>query len=386
MKICYVANAIEFPYKGGPTSGGVTHVFEVACGYRKAGHEVSLLCRRMPGQDIDEVVDGIPVHRIFTCLSAEPGTDGVLRQALRAPAYFRKLAAESAELVRFLRRGRYDIVYERSSVSTRFRCLMYRALGVPFVLEVNDYADRLSLALARNVIVPNRSVLPQWVQSKTVELPWGANTDAFRPDIDGAEVRKRYGIDNGKRIVTIVCSGVPWHGLDQFIEAADMVTRKNPGTVFMVVGGGAHIADYMRKAGSLVTGSRCVFTGPISYPEIPKFVAAADITVAPYNSLLNRDSRTRALFASPLKVFEYMASGKPVIVSRIGNRNGVIDDMKTGIVVAEDSPDELAGAIMRLLDDAGLRKALGANARCVAEEKYSWQGHVARLVSVLSEK
>lgn len=385
MKICYIANGIELPYRNGLGSGGSTHVYEIAKGLHKLGHNVNLVCRRSPGQSIKENFDGIIIYRMFRSsgsLYLKLRKNKLLWGIVKVPYYVLKLVIEVISLALFLKRNSCEIVYERSSASTKIRSLLYFIFRLPLILEVNDYCDYISIKMAKAIITPNKIVLPLFVQHKTKELPWGANIEIFRPNIDGKEIRRFYNLEE-KKVALIVCSGLAWHGLGELIDAAKLVTEEIDNVVFMVVGGGSHLIEYEKKIQAKGLKDKFVFIGSVDYSQVPMFISAADITLAPYNSLLNQHDRQRALYASPLKVFEYMACAKPVIITHVGNKSNIIENLKTGIVIKEDSPEDLADAILYLFKNKDLRDYLGKNAREVVEHNFSWQSHVEELNKIL---
>jgi starch synthase len=381
MKICYVANYIQIPYYGGKGSGGTTHTYEVAKGLVERGHVVHLLCSIGLGQAKSEDIDGISVKRIFK----DPGKlyyilkDNMLIWVfLKWPYHLFKHFRESTILVLFLLRNKCDIVYERSSLGTKIHSLIYLIFGISLVVEVNDYRDRISSLVAKFIITPNKSVIFPWCRKKVKELPWGANIKIFRPGLMTSELKHKYAVGD-KKIVLIVCSGIPWHGLDELIEAVRIIVPKRNDIVFMVVGGGPHFQEYEQKVSFFGLGNKFIFAGVVDYPKVPEFVNMADIAVAPYNSVLHSAGRQRELFASPLKVFEYMACAKPVIITDIANKNNIIEHMQTGIVVKTDSPKDLAGAILDLCNNEPLCFKLGMNARNVVEKRFSWESHIQEL-------
>ncbi len=384
MKICYVGNYIQIPYHGGKGSGGATHAYEVAKGLVERGHDVWLFCGIGPGQVKSENIEDIKVRRIFN----DPGkiyyilkSNIIIWQFLKWPYHAFKHLFESIGLIVFLLQNKFSLVYERSALGTKIHSLIYFILGIPLVLEVNDYQDKISSLIAKFIITPNKSVIFSTSKHKVKELSWGANIKAFRPGLNVTELKHKY-LTKDAKIVLIVCSGVRWHGLDDLISAAKIILQEQKNILFMVVGGGAHFQEYKEKVVSLAIEDKFIFTGVVDYSRIPEFINLADIAVAPYNSILSSDSTQRELFASPLKVFEYMACAKAVIITDVANKNNIIDHMQTGIVVKTDSPEDIAKAILDLYNNNSLRLELGVNARKKAEKRFSWQSHVQELENV----
>lgn len=387
MKICYVANYIQIPYQGGKGSGGATHAYEVAKGLVERGQAVYLLCGIGLGQASSENIDGIYIKRMFRV----PGKlyyvlkrNPLVWLFLRWPYHFLKHSYESVILVFFLLRNKCEIVYERSSLGTKIHSLIYWVFGINLVVEINDYQDSVSNSIAKAIITPNEAVIASRFKKKVQELSWGANTKIFFPSLAIGDLKHKYVIGD-KKIVLIVCSGIPWHGLGDLIEAAGIIIleRMRNNVVFMVVGGGSHFQEYKEKICSLGLNDKFIFTGVVDYANVPEFINMADVTVAPYNSMLHSASSHRELYACPLKVLEYMACAKPVVITKIANQNNIVEHMQTGVVIKTDSPEDLAAAILGLCDNEPLRFKLGMNARSIIENKFSWQNHVQELEKVL---
>lgn len=386
MRICYVASNIEVPCSDGNGSGGFTHTYEVATGLALKGHIVCLLCARAKSQARRSDLAGVRVYRVFN-------KHGLIYGAIRKYVllwviikvfyYGLRYLNECTKLFVFLLLNRCNIIYERSSPATRLHSVIYRCLRLPMVLEVNDYYNSGSIAHAACIITPNKHVLPEKAQYKARELSWGANIGMFKPGIDAGILRNRY-VLHEKKIAIMVSSGLAWHGLDDVLDAAGVVVKNVPNMVFIIVGGGINSASYEKRVDSLKLTNNVIFVGPVEYEDVPKYISLADMALAPYNSLLKKGFASRELFASPLKVFEYMACGKPVIITEIGNANNVIEHMKTGIVIQEDSPQAIADSILFLVNNSTFSIKLGMNARKIVVEKYSWRAHVDEVEKIFN--
>jgi glycosyltransferase involved in cell wall biosynthesis len=123
--------------------------------------------------------------------------------------------------------------------------------------------------------------------------------------------------------------------------------------------------------------------GTVPYAEMPEVVAAADIGVAPYDPARLRQLRL-GFYWSPLKIFEYMASGLPTITIPRPPLTEIVREGQEGLHTREGDPEALAAALVRLADDAALRRRLGASARQRVIERYSWARHCEQLEGVLT--
>jgi len=132
----------------------------------------------------------------------------------------------------------------------------------------------------------------------------------------------------------------------------------------MIVGGGYQETSLKQLAKGLEVGSHLVFAGAISHDIVPQYVAAADVCVACFED--NDVTRCK----SPLKIVEYLACGKAVVASRVGEVENMIADV--GVLVEPGSVESLARGICQLIDDKVVREQLGFRARQRAQAVYNW--------------
>ncbi len=119
---------------------------------------------------------------------------------------------------------------------------------------------------------------------------------------------------------------------------------------------------------------RFIFTGVVPYDRVPAYINASDVCAAPF--ILARNAK---IGLSPLKLYEYMACGKPVVASAISGVADALEASKGGISVLPENPEALAGAILKLLENKELRASMGSKGLSYVTENYSWYS-VARQV------
>ena len=118
-------------------------------------------------------------------------------------------------------------------------------------------------------------------------------------------------------------------------------------------------------------GFRGRHLGEVAYESMPEIVASADVGVAPYDP--SRLGQLRlGFYWSPLKIFEYMASGLPTVTIRRPPLTEIVREGREGLFFAPGSAEELGAALVRLADDAALRARLGRSARARVVARYSW--------------
>ena len=377
MKILYCA--IDQVVPG--TKGGSVHVRAVAEGLAALGHEVHVLAQ--PG------AGGFPPGAVGWHEMAPPLGSARLR-LLRA--------GRVASLARALRP---DVVMERYFNFGGEGVRAAEACGALSVLEVNapviDYPGspkrRLDRALlvepmrrwrdwqcrtADVIVSPSRAILPAWLpDERVVQIEWGADTERFHPGAAGVVPFER-----NPGTLTAVFAGAfrAWHGAVRLVDAIRQLRERGVGNISAVLAGDGPEAPRVRRAAEGLDG--VTFTGPVAHDAMPALLAAADIGVAPFDVAAHAPLAI-AFYWSPLKVFEYMASGLPVVAPAIDGMKRIVEDGREGLLYDPSDPMALAGALERLAD-GGLRRQLGSAARARAVSEFSWAGHCARLQEALA--
>ncbi len=168
----------------------------------------------------------------------------------------------------------------------------------------------------------------------------------------------------------------PWKGVDVFIQALARV----PDLRGLIVGGHPQESDRQRiERAAEVSGvsSRLTITGLIPPGEVRRALEPATVLVLP-----NTASAISERYTSPLKLFEYLASGRPIVASDLPAFREVLTDGETAILVRPGDAAALAGALQRLASDSALAARLGAAAIALAP-KYSWDARAARIDAAL---
>jgi glycosyltransferase involved in cell wall biosynthesis len=223
------------------------------------------------------------------------------------------------------------------------------------------------------IVTPSAAILPPATpREKIVELEWGADTVRFHPAATGPLPFVR------PRGTVAVFAGAfrNWHGavhLARALKALHGRGRTDIGAVF--IGDGPELANVRAEAQGL---QNVVFTGAVPHDRMPACLAAADIGVAPFD-LGAHKPLTLGFYWSPLKIFEYMAAGLPVVAPAADRIPHLVEGGVEGLLYQPAAPVEgLADTLERLTDPA-LRARLGAAARARVERDYSWRAHCEQL-------
>jgi glycosyltransferase involved in cell wall biosynthesis len=166
----------------------------------------------------------------------------------------------------------------------------------------------------------------------------------------------------------------PWHGLDQAIE----FLSRSAGTdcMLLVVGDGPARAGLEAQARHLGVADRVRFTGVVARDAVPLHVAAFDVALQP----------AATPYASPLKLFEYMALARAIVAPAQPNIQEVLRDGEDALLFDPRSPDALQTALARLAGDALLRERLGAGARrTLLARGYTWTRNAERVAALVEQ-
>lgn len=290
-------------------------------------------------------------------------------------------------LLALCRRAPVDLIYERYALYNVSAVVVGRLTGAPVVLEVNDtahvdrtrqgkslvmprLADRFERWIFRNatgmVVVSGYlrdQLVARGVPAERVRVtPNAVEPERFDPGrFPGETVRARFGLE-GTAVIGFAGSFTKWHGVEFLIRAFAALGQEFPASRLLLVGDGARRADAEQLARDLGIAERVVFTGKVPHADIPEYVAAMDVGVMPASNV----------FGSPMKVFEYMAMGRPPVAPRYGPLEEAVDDGENGLLFPPEDEPALTACLRRLLEDSSLREALGAAARRKVLSRHLW--------------
>ncbi|HWT09256.1 MAG TPA: glycosyltransferase, partial [Roseomonas sp.] len=293
-------------------------------------------------------------------------------------------------LARAAREFRPDALYERANLFYLAGALLAWRHGLPFLLEVNSPLAQERAAFGRlrlrrlarwaentvwrsaDRVLPVTAVLADLVAAAGVArdritvVPNGIDLAAFPEGLDNRPAGR------AEVVVGFVGFVRDWHGLDAVLRAI-AASRVGPRIVLQVVGEGPARPGLERLAAELGIEGQVRFTGLAERDRIPALVAGFDIALQPAS----------VAYASPLKVFEYMAAGRAIVAPDQPNIREVLADGRTALLFPPGDAAAMWAAVQRLAEDAALRDALGAAARAEAIRRdFTWAGNARRVATM----
>jgi glycosyltransferase involved in cell wall biosynthesis len=399
MNIAYISTDFGVPIFG--YKGASVHVREMMAALHKGGHTVYVVSPAMePGKDGAFFPLPAATHHLQMCTELEGldtflGMKTRLRQELRNLLYNLTLYETALP---YLQARQVDCIYERYTLFSYAGIRLARALGVPHILEVNaplayeqekmrglemkELARRVECRIMQDtdaVIVVSRR-LQEFVVSYGVPeshihiLPNAVDPQRFAAADDGTAVRTQLQLD-GKRVIGFVGSLKPWHGTETLCKAFHALHAAAPHTHLLIIGDGPERETLEEYITSNNIEYAATFTGNVLYDSIPNYIAAMDITVAPYNPSEN-------FYYSPIKIFEYMMMGKPIVAGRIGQVEEVIADGETGLLFEPGNIAQLTAALAQLTTDVQLCHGLGTRARAWVQQERTWNNNAQRVIDI----
>ena len=363
MRIAYVCLDPGIPVFG--TKGASVHIQEVVREYRRRGHDVTVYATRR-GSDVPDDLAELRVVDVPITTRDEEERE-------------RAQQAASASVSDMVRAGGYDLVYERYSLFST----VIAECGVPGILEVN--APLIDEQRTHRVLVDEQAAdaalqeqvqaalaticvsdpVRDWVIARTegtrvFTVPNGVNVHRITPQPESP----------GAPVVTFVGTLKPWHGVDVLLRAC---AQAHKDWQLRIIGDGPMRAELDDLARSL--GIDVDFRGAVAPDAIPQHMAGTAIGVAPYPAM---DTDSDQYF-SPLKVYEYMAAGLPVVASRVGQLPEIMGE--SAYLVPPSDPEALAEALDALVANPVERAQVGSDNRRQAEREHSWTGTVDHILA-----
>jgi glycosyltransferase involved in cell wall biosynthesis len=292
-----------------------------------------------------------------------------------------------------------DFIYERASLCGIAGVKLAREFNVPVLLEVNaplageqsayrgselaqlaTAAECWALKQADAVLVVSKALREHVCglgsdPARVHLIPNGVDASIFRPGPPEPAVRERWGVRKGP-VLGFVGGLRPWHGVECLPDLLVRLAARYQDVQMIIVGDGPLRRELEAKFEGRGVSSRVIFTGAVQHEEVPALIRLFDLALAPYPSL------DHAFYFSPLKLFEYMACGVPVVAADLGQIAEVVRDGENGLLYSAGDADALVASCDRLLANPSLRGVLGQSATKLVHTRFTWDQNAARVMEL----
>jgi glycosyltransferase involved in cell wall biosynthesis len=375
-----------------PVGGAITHTHEVIRGLRQEGVDV-------------EAITTDPAIAATAADDPDPPCEWKLvlpRTILKAVPASTALAEDIA-LVRAGSAADVDAIYQRHTRFSLCGAVLARRTGHPLFLEYNGseqfvgrywnptpFQRRLAaceaaaLAAATRIFVVSQvdrdDLIERGVPPARIVLnPNGVDVQRFAQG-GGDVVRKKWGIEGSEFVIGFLGTFGPWHGAPLLARAFGDLAQGLPTARLLLVGHGPEADATKRELAERGVAHRATFVGRVTPAEVPAYLDVCDVLVSPHVPLPDGVE----FFGSPTKLYEYMAAGKAIVASDLGQIGDVLTHGETALLVRPGDSDELTAALQLVAEDSSLRAELGENARAAAEG-HTWRANARRVIDSYGE-
>lgn len=374
---------ILYHHRTASKDGQNVHIEEIVAALRRLGHQVLVVEPPFAGR---------------TAFGEDGGWVAGLKRRLPRALYEVLELGYSIPAYRRLKQAydnfKPDVLYERANLYFLPGLWLKRRTGIPMLLEVNaplaeERATHGGLALpalarrteravwrGADAVLPVTGVLAETLRRTGVAperievIANGIDPKRFHPRVDGGPLKRELGLEN-KLVLGFTGFVRPWHGLDRVLDAMAALPERQRLHLLMVGDGPARPA-LEAQAQRLGLSAQLTCLHVVARERVPACVAAFDIALQP-----------RVVdYASPLKLFEYMAVGRAILAPDQPNIREVLTDGFDALLFPPEDEIGFRAALARLCADEGLRRRLGATAAASLEARgFTWDANARRIAA-----
>lgn len=298
---------------------------------------------------------------------------------------------------------RPDIVYIRDIKFTVLPVLLAKIYKIPCVLEVNGLMDetikirkvaawtffildafhRWNLRKTDHIITVTKGIKKEMVgrygvgAEKISIITNGVDLKRFRP-VSRREARKKAGLSQVYKYVGFVGGLFPWHGLDQLVKAVPYVLKEEPRARFVIVGSGLMETPLKAMVAQQGLDEAFIFAGSVPFDAVPGYINSFNVCVVFFK-------RVRRDPGDPIKLYEYLACGCPVVASNVVGYGDVVESIGAGISVDSEDPIAMAEAIITLLGNSKEAEKMGRKSFEKARACFGWDKKVEETEQLMRE-
>ena len=374
----------EFPPR--IVGGLARHCYGLSRALSRNGVEVHVITLEFPGTPLEEIIDDVMVHRV----KIEIGNPNFLTWVLLFNHFMEKRAGMLMHEV-----GDFDLIHAHDWLTALAGIALKHVMGCKLIFTIHSteigrsgglyvpdsftkdsiewwgtYEAAYVIAVSeplRDEIISHFKV-PEW---KVVAVPNGIDVTKFERDVNKEGVRAKYGVMPGELLILAVGRLTPQKGFQHLIYAMPQILRRHPKAKLLIVGDGWMRGELERAAYEVGCHERIRFTGFLSDDELIELYLSADLLVVP--SIYEPFGIT---------ALEGMAAGLPVVASKVGGLQYIVEHERTGIWVIPGDPRSIAWGVDYVLSNPDRAKQMGENARRKVKNEYSWDIIAERTIGI----
>ncbi len=371
--------------------GASIHLMSITSAFATLGHEVQLVAVSGTAQQPHELIDQLADVRLLP----HPGTAEGLQRERNKLAFVEQVVHDLGPHISYFQP---DLVYERLSLfGTAGARITAGLTGCRHVVEVNAllaeeesawrglHQSALAQRIERRVL--NSADLTAAVSDEVSEkirrvapgarravVPNGVDVARFQNLPDRRQARAALGLPIGTPLACFVGALRPWHGVEVALDAVALLQNLE----LAIVGDGPVRASLEDHAARLGIAERVHFLGHRDHSDAIRALAASDIALAPYPAL-------EGFSFSPLKLYEYLAAGVPVVASAIGQIPAILDGGRWGTLVRPGDAEDLAAGLGRVLLDRPTARTVALAARAHTLANDGWDKRAQRICDLVTD-
>jgi len=378
-----------FCYEGFSKLGNINnHIRETVSWLAKFGHEVHFFNPKITKPEFDAKVN---VHLI-----------PIIKLPLLSWISFDIISFFI--LIKNVLRNRPDYIYFRET-SSLIPLFISKLFSIPLIIEINGWVlselrqtgyskwklsyirfiQRINYGYATRLIPVSKGlkilILEHYPAKSSNIFPVsnGTNPEKFKP-ISLIEARKQINLPDDVPIVGFIGSCYSYHGVQHLIKAAQLVLQEKPEIKFIIAGDGAQRQEWIELTKSLHISNSFQFPGAISFDKAPLYINSYDICIAPWDiELYNKTA------GSPMKLFDYLACGKPVIASPVYGVYEIVKKYNCGAVVDVKNSKLFSKTLLNLIANPQNREEMGKRGREAVLKHFTWEKTSRNIEKVLRE-
>jgi len=383
MKIFYVSRI-----NVGVEDAGTRHVWEFCRQFAALGHEVTLF---IPDMGHKRPLEGVSIIQIPSPIKKS------------AVTFFSFYFILTFFFIYHCLKNRPDVLYTRHQPMEWMTVWLKLIFNLVYVAEVNGRVpvemkinrmpgwyisaircmEKFCFKISDLMVTPSTRIIDSLRKDHKLDarrflaVTNGADPELSRP-MDKIICREKLDFDPGGKFLVFVGSLKKWHGIENIVKIMPDLIKKIPRLYLLIVGDGENKAAITNQVRNLNLQKQVILTGRVSFDDVPYYINAADICLAPYF-----EPGLEETGISPLKIYEYLACGRPVITNPVGGLEDLFNRHEAGILIPSCRPGDWIEPIVNLINDPARMDLYGANGRMAVLDEFCWEAVCQKIESSL---